>query len=238
MSTNLPSKISDLVAWAATHTDLWVLNATDIGITVGEANGVKAAAEAMTLAVTAADVARQASKDATMTQTEAVRTFRTLAGSYINRIKGYAESTNDPGVYPLAGISPDGPPTTPPLPIPPTQFFASVNGDGSLNISFKVTQPAGVTGVVYQVFRRHGTAITPFESIGIAGRNKRITDTGLPVGVDKVEYMVQPQRSSGAVGAQSSIFTVQFGSVVGGGGGLAINRTTLVPHTVPMKVAA
>lgn len=72
------------------------------------------------------------------------------------------------------------------------------------------------------------------------GRDKSFTDTTLPVGVDKVEYIVQPKRGT-VTGPQSNVFAVQFGSVpigMGGGGSLSIVSTNTEPLKNGVKLAA
>jgi hypothetical protein len=187
----------------------------------------------MTKASSDAESARIASKDATNTLNNAIQSMRALSSIYVDTIKNYAETTHNPNVYSLAGISPANPPGTPPLPVAPTTFTASVNTDGSLTIKWKASQPQGATGVQYRVMRRVNTTEGPYALVSTEGSGKSYTDMTLPVGVDRVEYIIQPTRPGGIVGPQSPLFTVQFGSV-GGGGGISITTT----ESAPMRIAA
>lgn len=54
----------------------------------------------------------------------------------------------------------------------------------------------------------------------------------VPVGVDSVSYLITPKRGE-VLGMPSNIFTVQFGSVVGGG-----NVSITTTESAPMKMAA
>ena len=230
MSQNLPKPIPELINWSNAHTDLWLLNATAIGLSAPQASGFKALVGAMVSANSAAEVARLASKDATMTLQNAVNAVRSTGGAYVATIKSFAETTNNPNVYVLAGVSPNDPPGTLPAPVPPQMFTAGVNPDGSLTIKWKVSQPGGVTNVVYLVSRRmNGTGT--YMLISSEGSNKSFMDTTLPIGVDRVEYIVQPKRGT-VLGEMSNVFSVQFGSVAGGG------MTITTSENGTMKMAA
>ena len=73
--------------------------------------------------------------------------------------------------------------------------------------------------------------------VSTEGSKKAFTDTMLPFGVDLVQYIVQPTRNE-VVGPMSPAFTVQFGSVMGGGGTLSIHRIDATPISEPVKIAA
>ncbi len=235
MPTNLPTTIPELINWSNTHSDLWMTNAAAIGLSPAQASAFKTLVGTLVANNSAADMARQASKDATMNLGGSVAAVRTLAGAYINVIKGFAQSTENPAVYTLAGVSPNDGPSTLPPPVPPQQFSATVNADGSLTVRWKVAQPAGVTGVQYLVSRRLAGQTT-FTIVSSEGANKSFTDQTLPFGVDRVDYIVQPKRGE-VLGAMSAVYAVQFGSVGGGGGGLAIAGTGTAPSE-GVKIAA
>lgn len=239
MATNLPRPLPDLMNWAAAHASQWQDNQAQIGLSLQQVQSFKALGEAMNQANSAAEVARMNSKDATLALNAAVASFRVTAGAFVNVIKAFAQSTGNENVYTLAGISPDDAPSELPAPNTPESFTAGVNTDGSLTIRWRVSQPAGVTGVVYDVFRRYNTATGNFVWVGSGDRNKTFTDTTLPVGVDNVQYYVRPKRGE-AFGPQSNVFALQFGSVGGGGGGanLTIVSQDELGNDGAMKVAA
>ncbi len=193
-----------------------------------QATAFKALVTTFETARNAAEAARLASKNATEALDNAVRNIRTTGGQYVNVIKAFAESTNNPNVYVLAGVSPSDAPGTPPAPNAPDNFTVGVNGDGSLTIKWRVAQPAGVGSVVYVVARRINGGEGPFSVVGNSGgRDKSFTDATLPVGVDQVEYIVTAKRGN-EPGVSGPIFKVQFGSVGsgGGGGGFTITEAT------------
>lgn len=237
MATNLPSTIPELINWANTHSGLWMTNAAQIGLSAAQATTFKTLVGTLVTNNAAAEDARQASKDATMNLHDSVGAVRVTAAAFIGVIKAFAESTQNPAVYPLAGVSPNDPPGTLPAPVPPQQFSASINGNGSLNVKWKVAQPAGVNGVQYLVSRRLAGQ-SGFTLISSEGRNKSFTDNTLPFGVDSVEYIVQPKRAE-VLGEMSPIFSVRFGSVGGGGGGgLSIVGAESTPSNADVKIAA
>lgn len=231
MGTNIPSTIPEFINWCNVHGSLWTTNATQINLTPAQATAFASLVTNLNKANADTEIARTASKDATMGLQNAIDAARGLASIYVSTIKNYAESTHNPNVYALGGVSPNSPPGTAPLPVAPTEFTAGVNPDGSLTIKWKASQPLGVSGVTYLVSRRINGAEGPYTFVSSEGSNKSFTDTTLPVGVDKVEYIVQPKRGM-SFGPQSNVFTVQFGSV--GGGGLTLSTT----ESAPMKMAA
>lgn len=218
MATNLPRTIVELLAWAETHGALWQTNQASIGLSSSQSSSFKNLVSSFSTAYSAAETARLASKNATEALNAAVTSVRANAGAYINLIKAFAETTNNPNVYTLSGITPDDPAGTVPAPIPPETINATVNADGSLTLKWKVGQPDGVTGVQYLISRRLGATGT-FALIGSVGAIKTFVDATLPFGVDSVQYIITPKRGD-VLGAQSATFALQFG--VNGGGGLTL----------------
>ncbi|HYE61133.1 MAG TPA: hypothetical protein VD997_03985 [Phycisphaerales bacterium] len=190
------------------------MNQAQIGLSGPQTVAFKTLVEALEAAEDDAQVKREASKDATRTLNNSESAARIVAGAYVNLIKAFAETTGNPSVYSLSGVNADSPPGTLPAPVPPSKFFATLNADGSLTLRFRASQPKGVTGVVYQIFRRFSSD-APFTQVGSTGATKRWVDQTIPFGTDRVEYMVTPVRGE-VVGESSDAFPVQFGSVGGG----------------------
>jgi hypothetical protein len=213
---NVPTTKRDMLPWANTHKPLWITNAEQIGLTDAQAAAFKTLVESFESTSGAAEIARQASLDATEADDNAFTALRSVASAYSRIIKGFAESTNNPNVYALAGLKPNAKPGAAQPPIPPAQLTLAVNGDGSMQLKWKVTQPAGVSGVTYQVFRAVNDETTPV-FVGTSTK-KSFKDESLPFGTDRVTYWVQPVRGS-VVGAISNQFGFRFGA--GGGGGFA-----------------
>ncbi|HYE62620.1 MAG TPA: hypothetical protein VD997_11550 [Phycisphaerales bacterium] len=216
--SNMPQSKRDLLPWALAHADQWVLNAAQIGVPPATALAFKTLAGTFSSTSGAADAARQASKDATLADDNSYTTVRAMGGQLVNMIKAYAEANNDPNVYVLSGLKPNSGPGVVPSPVAPDKMTMTVNGDGSVTLKWKVTQPAGCTGVQYRVLRRLGGEDN-FSLIGTSGSKKSFQDKTIPFGTDSVAYQVQPWRGE-VEGPVSIQFGFQFGT--GGGGNLNV----------------
>lgn len=234
MGTNIPTTIPAFIDWCTSHAPLWASNSTLIGVSSAQATAFTTLVTNLNKAAGTADTARDASKSATLLLGNAIDAAHASAALLVSTIKNYAESTHNMDVYGLAAISPANPPSPAATPVAPTKFGATINPDGTLTVNWKVAQPTGIFGVNYLVSRRLNGSDGPFTFVGSEGANKSFTDTTLPVGVDKVEYIVQPKRGMD-FGPQSDVFSVQFGSV---GGGMSITDFSATPHAEPMKIAA
>lgn len=214
MGQNLPETVAEIIEWAEAHDPLFTANAVAIGLSPGQALAFKSFMSSARSAFSAAEVARLASKNATNAQTVAVTNLRNNAGALVGIIKAFAEATNNPNVYTLAGVSPPDPRGTVPPPNAAKNLKATLNPSGSLTISWKAVQPRGSANTVYLVYRQ-----LPGESrlslVATVGR-KSWTDETLPRGVDGVNYMVQSKRGS-TLGPESDQLAVTFGSVDGPG---------------------
>jgi hypothetical protein len=235
MATNMPSTIPELISWCNVHSNAWTVNAAAIGLSPAQATAFTTLCSNFSKANDTAQAARENSKFATNALKDAMNAVQVTGGAYINLIKAYAETTYNANVYNLAQVSPANPPGTVPEPVAPQQFGATVNANGSLTINWKVAQPTGTTGVQYRVYRRVNSTTNEYTLVSTEGSKKSYTDENLPYGVDMVQYIVQPVRSS-VVGPMSPAFTVQFGSVMGGG--MSIARIDTTQNVEPMKIAA
>ena len=93
-----------------------------------------------------------------------------------------------------------------------SNFKVALNGDGSIDLTFKVNNPAGTHGTMYQIFRRIGGE-GEFEYLGGVGA-KKFHDATIPAGTAAVTYKIQAVRST-AVGDWAE-FNVNFGTGAGG----------------------
>jgi hypothetical protein len=172
------------------------------------------------------ELARQASKAATLESNQSIREARVATAEIVRLIRNKALSTGDPGVYALAEIPAPVPASELPPPGAPTDLRAILNDDGTLTIRWKTSNAKGVTGVVYTVRRRVGFGTgAPFEIVGIIGGSSFLDDSvpTPPASSPVVQYTVQGHRGTTA-GATSSVFSVFMG--IGSGGGQFILRTS------------
>ncbi|MBX3396679.1 MAG: hypothetical protein KF841_15060 [Phycisphaerae bacterium] len=216
MSTFPTSPRSALLQWCQAHENLWVTNATSIGLTAPQANAFKDATDAAAAASLAQEQARQAAKVATQTAEAAFATLRSSVGDTVKLIRAFAINSVDPlNVYNLAQIQPPAPPTPAPPPAQPTNLTVSLDPtEGFLILAWKAENPAGTSGTSYLIKRRL-PGEGAFSFIGVSGTKKFVDET-LVAGPDSVQYTVQGTRAN-QVGPVSPIFTVQFGRSPDGG---------------------
>jgi hypothetical protein len=209
----------------------WSLSATQIGVTPASVTALETRAAEAREAYTQHVSAQATAKSATLNWYEKLRLLHNATGAgadMVRQMRTKAVSTNDPNVYVLADIpapatpSPVGPPGT------PTDFKVTLNGDGSLKLTWKCPNPVGAPGTTYQIARQLGPD-ADFILLGTSGSRKYV-DTTLPASAanQPVTYQITAIRST-VTGAPAQ-FLVRFGF---GGGGM----TASIVETSP-KLAA
>ena len=220
MASNKPRNKPEMRAFAQSHASQWVAQAAEIGVAPAQATAFADLCAAFETSSESVVVTRQESKNATTRNNDDYQAVSALCGALINQIKAFAQATNDPNVYVIAGLSPDAPPSQSPAPLAPKELTATLIPDGTLLLKWKVTQPAGLSGVQYRVFRKLVGEDT-FALIGTAGGKKTFTDATIPFGADGVTYQIVPWRGD-VTGAPSNAFEFRFGAA--GGPGLGAVR--------------
>jgi hypothetical protein len=210
MAENMPRTTPEFLDWSKVHADLWQVDPPSIGLSPAQAMQFAALADELRAANFAAEQAREASKSATLALNDVLSRARAAGGTFVGMIKAFAEVTQDPGVYPRAGVSRVAPQGTLPPPTPPTSISSRIDSQGSLILKWKARQPVGVTDVVYLI-RRMIDRRGEFELVGTEGANKTFTDTTIPIGTSMVEYLITPKRGE-ATGQSGPIYSVRFGS--------------------------
>lgn len=210
MSTYPTSPRSALLDWCQAHDNLWVTNATSIGLTPAQATAFLEATAAAAAATIAQNEAKQAAKVATQTAEDAFATLRMRLGDSVKLIRAFAINAPNPlTVYNLAQINPPAPASPAPPPAQPTELAVQLDAAmGALILSWKATNPANTGGTSYMI-RRRMPGESAFTFIGVTGTKSFVDDTIVGC-VDSVQYTVQGTRSN-LVGPVSSIFTVNFG---------------------------
>ncbi|MBX3385117.1 MAG: fibronectin type III domain-containing protein [Phycisphaeraceae bacterium] len=232
MST-YPRDRDQFLVWAEAHVDLWLANATQIGLTNAQASEFKNTVGAMRESVTAQQIARDAAKSATMTAKVSENSTRGLTGDLVRTIRAFAIASNDPNVYALAQIP--APASKSPVPPPgqPFDFRVELNSTGSITLRWKANNPAGSANVVYFIQRRLVNQ-SNFSIVGAVGE-RAFTDETLPIGSDGAVYIVTPQRG-GTQGQPSRQLLVAFGS--GGPIGRTVSLREDDQDAQPVKMAA
>jgi hypothetical protein len=216
-----------------THGVPWTTNKVVIGLSDPQLTDFKSAAGKAQAAFDSAEAARVTSKAATDAYYSAVAALRSKAADCVRTIQAKAKSTGDTAIYSLAQISPPDPRShTGQPPAQPTDLRAMLNPSGSITLTWKCSNPRGVSRVVYFVKRKLDgeSDFTLADTVG----EKSFTDTNLPFGTHQATYLVTGKAGS-LTGQSSEQFTVMFGT--GGGGGLTIVSTSS-SENAPVKLAA
>jgi hypothetical protein len=219
----VPAKFPERITFYENHLEPFATNAVAIGITAAEASDLEVKTTAAREALTNRDLAQQAAESATLAMRDAIDAMSGAGAALIKKIRAKAEQTGGYSVYSLAEIpapalpSPVGPPGA------VTELTTTLNVNGTLNMKWKCTNPAGAKGTVYQVWRQ--IAGGGFTYLGGSG-GKEFTDDTIPAGTSSLTYQIQAVRST-AVGPWAQ-FNVNFGAPNG----------MVVTQTTPAKLAA
>ena len=223
----VPPKPADKIVWYEAHIAPWTTNAVAIGSSAPEITALNALTETARAKQTAQQAAKDAARTATNQYREAVLAMAVAGSDVLKKVKAKAATTA--GVWDLAQIPPPATPSPVGPPGMPSTFKVTLNPEGSLELTWKCSNPAGASGTIYQVSRKIGAGA--WSMVGGTGEKKFLDDT-VPAGVASVSYRIQAIRSTQAGTAND--FTVNFG--VGGGGELL--SATLAEAPNPPRMAA
>jgi hypothetical protein len=211
------------IGFCENHAPVFSANAVAIGTTSAACTDLTTKTVAARTAYNAQQSAQQTAKAATSSYVEAVRVMAQAAQAIIDQVRVKAATAGN-GVYDLAQIpAPAAPTPLGPLG-KPSDFTCELDQDGGLDLKWKNTNPAGASGVVYQIWRRFG-AVGQFDYL-IGTGFKKYTDDTVPAGTAQVQYKIQAVRST-SVGPVA-LFIVNFGAA----------GSTTVTEMSPVKMAA
>jgi hypothetical protein len=202
----LPEPINERIQWFEQRINSWLAAPAAVGLSAAQCTALKNAIVAARVAYDAAQLARIASKNATIGQKTAVTTMTDLGSDSLRFIKAFAEAAANPdAVYQAASVPPPAPPTPPGPPVPPTDVTADPNADGTVTIKWK-----GSTAyqTFFTVWRRVGNS-TQWLQIGSVA-TKSFVDASVPPGSPTVTYALRAQRNT-QVSAPSDEAIVNFG---------------------------
>jgi hypothetical protein len=206
----VPASKSEAIQFFEDHVAVWVNDPVAIGLTAQQVTDLTGATLAARSALTVASGAREASKGATTALDGAVDTMRSLGGPAVNAIRAFAEGSADPAsVYAAAQIPPPASPSPAPPPDAPTNLNATLEGNGAITLSWKITRPAPTAQVTTRIYRQLDGAGS-FTWVGDTVA-KKYTDTALPAGTTSVKYQLQA-TAGGQDGPFTFPITIQFGS--------------------------
>lgn len=205
----LPPVVTELVV-------RWLPSPEDFGLDSTRVAAIKAANDIATAALLDMVAKRAAAETSTSVFNNACKTVRQLGGAAVRTIDAFAISSSNPAeIWDLAGIPAPKAPGTGPSPAQPTNLVATLDSLGQLTIKWKASNPRGISGIIYQVYRGlNGATPTALDVVG----EKLFVDATVPVGTQSVTYIVRGKHGQRS-GPLSSEFTVRFGT---GGGGLFI----------------
>lgn len=209
----VPTKDVDAIQFYEAHVPIWLSQASSVGLTTSQVNGLDDAVKDARNALTAQTAAKQAAKASTTALRNAVSAMRTNGSDLIRTIKAFAATSNNPDVYARAEIPPPAAPTPAPPPGQPTNFKVELTPSGAVMITWKAVNAAASSGVYFAV-RRKLNGEGAFTLIGSTG-SKSFVDDGLTQGTTGATYIIQGFRGLSA-GPEGTQVSVQFG--VGGNG--------------------
>jgi hypothetical protein len=201
----LPDRIDDRIQWFENRITGWSANASQIGLTSQQCAALSSAIVAARKAFAAAEVARIASKNATLTQKTAYTIMSDLGADALKFIKAYAESQPTPDtVYSLASVPPPAAPSPAGPPAAPTNVVADPNADGTITVKWKGST---ANQTFFTIWRKAGTGT--WSQIGSTA-SKKFIDAQVPGGVSSVRYMLRAQRGTTLSPASEEVI-VNFG---------------------------
>ena len=205
--SSVPKKKTDNILYYKNHIQQWLDNGASIGVAAADVTALQALVTTAEASLNAQILAKQASKDAVATCTQDIAAMNLKGMELIKQIRAKAGAVGDT-VYPLAGLPVPAAPAPVPAPGKPNSFAISLAEDGTLELTWKCTNPRHSVGVIYQIYRQDG-GVGEFNYLGGSGQ-KRWIDTTLKAGVNPVTYQVQATRST-SLGAVAQ-FNVNFGA--------------------------
>ncbi len=189
------------------HLPAWGTAPASIGLTAGQVTGLATATTAARTAFNAAIVAHEAAKAATANQHNKIAAMTAIGTDLLKIIKAYAAVQNDPNVYVLAQIPAPAEPTPAPPPSAPTDLFAVMNADGSIQLKWKGSL---AQRQFYSVWRQTEPGGV-FEQI-CAVAAKSFLDVTCPRGLMQVAYEVRAHRDT-FVSIPCPSLTIYFGAI-------------------------
>lgn len=227
MSNVPPQPKLDQIVWFENHITAWAATPTAFGATAAQVSAVAAAIDSARKSYDAAQEAKQAAKNATVAQDQDVRTMLVKGRDLVNIMKSFIENGTNPALWAQAGLEPDAPRGTAPDPTAPYELKAELDSVGNVIVSWKTSQPRGVSGVIYSVQRSIDNG--PFVLLDSVGEKQFIDET-VPTSANTISYNIKAKRGSQSSG-WSAALSIRFGRV--GGGGL-----TIVGQSTSDKLAA
>lgn len=213
----IPRTVIGKIEFCEAHLAVWAANPTAIGITALQVSDLAALVAQARADYDAAEAARNGARSAIETRNISVGSMFDLVADLVKTIRAFAETTNDPSVYPAADIPAPAAPTPTPPPDAPTNLTAMVNTVGHCLLNWKGSRAVGTQFVLRRQVTPVGGTPGQWTYAGSSVTND-YTDTTVPTGLASVSYVVIAQRASGT-SEPSNTATLTFGTGTGEGSG-------------------
>ncbi len=201
---------AELYAGSNLFLDKITLAPTDYGLVAGDATSYGLVNSIFAAAWLVANDPQTRTKGTIKAKDDAAVPLRAAASMLAKRIDGFASVTNEQRID--LGLSVRKTPEPMPAPGTCSNFKVELLGDGSIQQTWKANNPAAMSGVTYQVWRRLGSE-GEFSFLGATGEKKFI-DSTIPVGTAQAQYQIRGIRPTSA-GAWAQ-FNVNFTTEIGG----------------------
>jgi hypothetical protein len=223
----LTHSYSQLRNASQTFSDLINAAATSYGLTMPQAVAYKALNDSYSAKFVLADAPETRTKATILDRNNAAILLKDNASLLAKIVE--ATTTVTDGQKANLGLSVRATPGPAPAPGTCSDFKAELLNDGSVQITFKANNPAGLSGVTYQVYRRFGSE-GEFNFAGASGLKKYI-DSTIPAGTPQVQYQIRGIRPTAA--GDWAQFNVNFGQASSG-----VTTASVVETKVSPKIAA
>ena len=203
----LPEQYAARIAFFKNRLANWQSEATNIGTTTSAVSALETAVTEAENALAGQQVARAASKTATLNLRLALDNMDNLGMGIVEQVRTKSRTAGE-GVFVLADLPAPAIPQPKGAPGEPYKTTVSIEQDGSIHLGWKCDNH-GASGTIYQVYRSTAGAAGPFVHLGDTGERKFV-DATLAVGTPSVIYKIRGIRST--VAGPWATFNVVFGS--------------------------
>ncbi len=219
---------AQLYTGSQTFSDLINAAATTYGLTVAQAASYQTLNDSFAASYMLSQAPETRTKGTIQARNDAKVLLKQKAAELAKIVEATPTVTNQQKID--LGLSVRATPTIKPPPGTASNFKVTLQGDGSVQATWRANNPTGLTGTMYQIWRRIGSA-SEFSYLCATGEKKFI-DSTIPAGTSQVTYQLQGVRTTAAGGWAQ--FNVNFG-VAGGSGAM---MASVVETKVEPKLAA
>ncbi len=201
----LPQSYLEQIEFFEQRIAAWGADPTAIGLTAEQVADLTPLVGVARASYNAAQAARIASKDATVTFHSDTNAMAAFGRGLIKEIKAFAQSSGDESVYSKASIPPPAAPEPAGPPDTPTDVQGFINGDGAVELSWKGTL---AYSTFYEILRKVDDETT-WNLIASVGEKSYIDNT-IASGCIGVSYRIRAKRGN-QTSSGSDPITIRLG---------------------------